>query len=231
MESFQNTFICIIPAKGNSVRLPGKNLMTLLGKPLIAHSIIAGQASKYISEVYVSTDSEAIAEIASQYGAKVVWRPKELCTDYATTASALKHALQVEQIRATTPYAVLTLQPTNPLRPSGLIDMAIEKFMKEGHTADSLICVSTNRHKLGKIEHGYFTPATYKPGQRSQDLELYYYENGLLYITKASVLIEREDVLGDRVLTLIEDGPFAGVDIDEKIDMQWAEYIANRINN
>ncbi len=220
--------ICIIPAKGNSKRLPGKNVMPFLGKPLIAHSILAAKASVYVKDTFVSTDDDAIKEIAIAYGAKVIRRPEHLCTDYATTASALKHALLSNEISPYIPFAVVTLQPTNPLRPVGLIDRAINKFMNSDNKAHSLIAVSLSRHKIGKIDNGYFTPVTYSAGQRSQDLIPYYYENGLLYITRSDIIIDRESVLGDYVLTEVVEGPFGDIDIDEQIDFEWAKFIEKK---
>lgn len=84
------TFIAIIPARGGSKGLPGKNIKELCAKPLIAWSIEAGLSSKYLDEVMVTTDSGEIADVAQKYGAKVPFlRPIELATDTATTFDAV----------------------------------------------------------------------------------------------------------------------------------------------
>jgi N-acylneuraminate cytidylyltransferase len=88
-----------------------------------------------------------------------------------------------------------------------------------------------NKHKLGKIENDVFKPFTYIPGQRSQDLKTYYYENGLIYITRSDVILENETVLGEKVKPIIVDGPFSDVDIDTKEDFDWAEFIGNKYIN
>ena len=109
----KNKTIAIIPARGGSKRLPGKNIMLLDGLPLIAHSLLFAKAnSAIIDEIYVSTDDVAIKEIALQYGAKVMDRPSELSGDLQPTVTALKHVLEnIDEVEN-----VIVLQPTNPLR-------------------------------------------------------------------------------------------------------------------
>ena len=90
------TFLAIIPARGGSKGLLGKNIKNLCGKPLIAWSIETGLKSKYIDDVMVTTDSQEIANIAKQYGANVPFlRPEELASDTATTFDAVKMELSL----------------------------------------------------------------------------------------------------------------------------------------
>ena len=117
--------IAIIPARGGSKRLPGKNLM-LLGKiPLIAHSILYAQKHTFIDAVYISTDDELIKKTALEYGAIVIDRPKELSGDLEPTVSALKHVLQTIENEVEN---VILLQVTNPLRPENLLEEAFSIF-------------------------------------------------------------------------------------------------------
>ena len=78
-------FLAIIPARGGSKRLPRKNILELCGKPLIAWSIEAGQKSKYIDKVVVSSDDSEILDIAKKFEADVLRRPNNLATDTSTT--------------------------------------------------------------------------------------------------------------------------------------------------
>jgi CMP-N-acetylneuraminic acid synthetase len=220
--------VCIIPARGKSKRLPGKNIVNFLGKPLIAHSILAAKRSSYIEEVFVTTDDDDIAEVSRSYGAKVIKRPEEFSSDFATTAAAIKHALQSEEVSRINPSAVLTLQPTNPLRPENLIDECIEAFINTEIEIDSLISVSINRNKIGKIQNNIFEPITYKLGERSQDMVPTYYENGLVYITKTGLVLENEDLFGKNIKPIIVEGPFVDIDIDTKDDLEWAEFIGKK---
>ena len=181
--------ICIIPARGGSEGIKDKNIYPLLGKPLIQWTIEQAQYSKKIDEIFVTTDSSSIKKISQSLGAKTIDRPEEISKDDSTTVSALKHVLQ--DINGAYENVIL-LQPTNPLRPTYLLKEALEIFSNGNY--ESLMTVSLNDKKLGKIEGDRFIPFTYKMGQRSQDLEPLYFENGLLYITKS------EFVLNDQIL-------------------------------
>ncbi|PKP40230.1 MAG: acylneuraminate cytidylyltransferase family protein [Bacteroidetes bacterium HGW-Bacteroidetes-13] len=211
--------IAVIPARGGSKRIPGKNMQLLDGIPLFVHSIsYAQQFPDLIDEIYVSTDDETIRSKAIEAGAKVIDRPALLATDTATSASVLAHALT--QIPEKVDWVVL-LQPTNPLRPQGLMENAFE-ILKNGQY-NSLMTVTENRQKFGKIKNGKLAPFNYTYGQRSQDIEPLYFENGLLYITSAA-LIRQGRIVGDKLFPLIVNHPFAQVDIDEPDDLLLAEF-------
>lgn len=217
--------IVVIPARGGSKRFPGKNIYSLNGIPLIAHSINYGK-SLGDTDVFVSTDSKEIADIAKKYGAIVIKRPDEISGDYATTAQALQHAaLFVKQNYYEFDNLIL-LQSTNPCRPKGMLADALKQMSDGGY--DSLMSVSRMDRKLGKIINGVFTPWNYKFGQRSQDMEPLYYENGLLYISNAS-LIERGVILGSKAMPYIVNGIEGTVDIDTREDFDYAEYVFNKL--
>ena len=220
----RNKTIAIIPARGGSKRLPGKNIKLLGGMPLLAHSILYAQQFDFIDAVYVSTDDIAIKEIASQYGAMVIDRPQALSGDLEPTVSALKHVL--ESIDGAVENVIL-LQATNPLRPQNLLQEAFTVFQEK--QVESLFTVTRSHHKLGKIIDDQFIPFNYKVGQRSQDLEPLYYENGLLYITKASEILNNEIITKDAYPFEVNH-PFANVDIDTQEDFDYAEYLLNKKN-
>lgn len=214
--------IVIIPARGNSKRLPGKNIKSLGGIPLLAHSIKYAQNFSFIDEIYVTTDDLAIKNIAMQFGAKVIDRPSEISGDFEPTVSALKHVLESISEEIDT---VILLQPTNPLRPANLLKEALQIYINSA--VDSLFTVSRNYNKLGKIIDEKFIPFNYKIGQRSQDLEPLYYENGLLYITKAKLIL-KEAIINEMTYPLIVDHPFAAIDIDTQDDFDYAAYLLEK---
>lgn len=214
--------IAIIPARGGSKRLPGKNIKLLGEIPLIAHSILYAKEHDFIDAVYVSTDDVAIKEVALQYGAIVIDRPQEISGDLEPTVSALKHVLQAITEDVAT---VILLQATNPLRPKALLNEAFAIFHEQ--QVESLFTVSRSHHKLGKIMDNKFIPYNYEVGQRSQDLEPLYYENGLLYITKASIILQNEIITKD-AFPLEVNHPFANVDIDTQEDFDYAEYLVGK---
>ncbi|CAM3813250.1 cytidylyltransferase domain-containing protein [Flavobacterium cucumis] len=214
--------IAIIPARGGSKRLPGKNTMLLGGIPLLVHSILFAQQQDAITAVYVSTDDAHIKEVALHYGAQVIDRPSELSGDLEPTVSALKHVLASLTEKVDT---VVVLQPTNPLRPENLFHEAWQVFTK--NQVASLFTVSQSHQKLGKIKEAVFIPFNYKPGQRSQDLEPLYYENGLLYIASAQAILNNEIITKD-AFPFVVDHPFARVDIDTQDDFDYAVFLLGR---
>ena len=210
--------IAIIPARGGSKRLPNKNTMLLDGIPLIARSINFAKENQ-INKIVVSTDDAFIKEIALQFGAEVIDRPIALASDISPTVDTLKHVM--ENVTGNYDFVVV-LQPTNPLRPKYLLHEAL-KQMKEGNF-DSLMTITRNEQKLGKIINDKFVPYNYAIGQRSQDLEPLYYENGLLYIAKTQLILEGK-LVGEYHLPFILNHPYAKVDIDTQEDMDYANYL------
>jgi len=217
--------IAIIPARGNSKRLPNKNIKFLAGIPLLVHSINYAKQYGFIDAIYVTTDSKDIKKIALQHGALVIDRPKELSGDLEPTVTALKHVL--ESIDDAVENVVL-LQPTNPLRPKHLLTEAFQLFKEKG--CDSLFTVTRNHQKFGTIKGDEFNPFNYKIGQRSQDLEPLYFENGLLYITKSKDILNNE-IITSKAFPLIINHPFALVDIDTQEDFDLAEFMLKKYIN
>jgi N-acylneuraminate cytidylyltransferase len=214
--------IAIIPARGGSKRLPNKNSLLFGGIPLLAHSIRYAQAnSSIIDEVYVSTDDEKIKEIALQFGAKIIDRPAAISGDLEPTITSLQHVLKSLNYKIEN---VFLLQPTNPLRPKNLLKECFNTFQNSNF--DSLFTVTANHQKLGKISDDKFIPFNYKIGQRSQDLEPLYFENGLLYITKAKSILE-DKIISKSAFPFIVNHIFANVDIDSQEDFEYATYLLN----
>jgi CMP-N-acetylneuraminic acid synthetase len=211
--------IVIIPARGGSKRLPNKNTMLLGDLPLLAHSIQYAKKHPFIDEVFVSTEDSIIKETAIEYGANVIDRPNELAGDLEPTSSALKHTLEL--LPKTIEHVIL-LQPTNPLRPEKLLEEAFFTYQNQGYS--SLFTVSRSHQKFGKIIKGIFKPFNYTIGQRSQDLEPLYYENGLLYITNANLILE-QIIISENSFPLEINHIFATVDIDTAADFEYANYI------
>lgn len=215
--------IAIIPARGNSKRLPNKNLLLLGGIPLLVHSILFAQRNaSIIDEIYVTTDNAAIKKIALQYGVKVMDRPAAISGDLEPTISCIQHVLETISDAVET---IVLLQPTSPLRPENLLQKAFERFCT--NDVDSLVTVSRNYQKLGKIINNHFEPYNYTVGQRSQDLEPLYFENGLLYITK-SQLIREGKIVSENSLPYEVNHIFSCVDIDTQDDFDYATYLINK---
>lgn len=215
-------YITIIPARGGSKRFPGKNIHELNGSPLISHSINYSLRNPQILGTYVSTDDDSIKIVSKDAGAEIINRPAILAGDYATTASAMKHAVQYLIDKGVEFDFVVLLQATNPLRPKNLLKEAID-IIERGNN-DSLFTVNRSEKKLGKIIDDKFVPWNYQFGMRSQDMDPLYYENGLLYITSKELLL-KEIIEGPTAYPMIVNHPFGEVDIDTIEDFRYAEHM------
>lgn len=174
--------VALIPARGGSKGLPGKNIALLAGKPLIAWSIEAAKASRYVDDVVVTTDDAAIAAVARQWGATVVDRPPELATDTAPVEGALLHA--VDTLGDLWQVLVL-LQPTSPLRLAIDIDACLDTMTTLAAPCALTVC------DPGKSPYWMYTLAAdgrMNPvvpgveGRRRQDLPDAYALNGAVYV-------------------------------------------------
>lgn len=212
----------IIPARGGSKRLPGKNIALFAGRPLLAWSILAARAAPSVGGVWVTTDDASIAAVAREYGAEVIDRPADLARDGTLTVDAIIHAAQEIETRVGTIEAAMTLQPTNPLRPVEMIEEAVANF--RAVTCDSLVAVSQRPLKTGDVVDGYFRPS-YSFCQPSQHTAPLTYENGILYISRRDTLLETRSLCGERILAFVTERPFDDVDIDEEQDLVIGEAV------
>lgn len=211
----------LIPARGGSKRFPGKNISLLKDKPLLAHSILYSQRVLPDTEIYVSTDNKEIAAVAREYGAKVIDRPEELSGDLCTSDSVLQHAAtELLSVGKEFDY-MIHIQVTNPLRPEGMMEEALKHI--ESGRYDSLFTVSPLVRKLGRLIDGRFVPWNFVFGQRSQDMETLYFENGLLYISHRDLILNGR-IRGDLLYSQIVNHPFGYLDIDTKEDFELVEY-------
>lgn len=225
-------FLAIIPARSGSKGIKNKNIVDLNGKPLIYYSIKEALKSNYISDVIVSTDSEEIAKIAKNLGAKVPFmRPSFLATDTSKTIDTVIYSIEkLTEIGQEYDYVVL-LQPTQPLRRSWHIDEAIELIINKKET--SLISVSKVKEHpilIRKIdENGYVKNLLNESStKRRQDFEDFYKVNGAIYINKIDENLTKDTSLNDNKLAYIMDEKY-DIDIDEHNDLYLAEIMISSI--
>jgi len=214
----------IIPARGGSKRFPRKNIALLNNIPLIAHSINFGMENNIKANVFVNSDDDEILNISKKFGANVVKRPPELATDTTPTVEVLKYQIEYFEKNNIPCDAVILLQATNPIRPRGIIEDAVRIF--ESNATKSLVSYSLLNKKFGTIKQNRFIPSNYLPGQRMQDIEKYYFENGLIYITDIKS-IKLGKIITDDAYPYIVDDLCANIDIDEPNDLVLAEAVIN----
>jgi CMP-N,N'-diacetyllegionaminic acid synthase len=222
--------VAVIPARGGSKRIPNKNISPLAGKPLLAYTIEAAQASGVVDRILVSTDSNAISQLAREFGAEVLMRPTELATDASSTESVLLHALDILMKEGVQPPAVLTLPPTSPLRSAETIRAFVAAFEQLPAEIDALISLTENRGDFWlKKEEGTEQWARLFPDapRRRQDREPLYEENSALYLTRVAALRQTQSILGKRVAGYVIDSQEA-VDINEPLDLLWAAFLLEK---
>lgn len=223
--------LAVITARAGSKRLPNKNILNLAGKPLIAWTIEAAAESKYIDKLIVSTDSEEIKEVSLKYGAEVPFmRPAELATDTTDSMVVLNHA--IDYFKEQFDY-ILLLQPTSPLRTVEDIDHAME-MLNENTLAVVSVCEMEHSPLWANIlpenhsMEGFIRPEI--KGLRSQDLPKFYRLNGALYISEMEEFFFNHGFFGKNTKAYIM--PIErSVDIDNSLDMHFAEFLLQRKNH
>ena len=222
--------IAIIPARGGSKGLPGKNIKPLNGKPLIAYAVEAALKAKHIDRVIISTDDEEIARVAVQYGAELPFmRPAELASDTSLAVDNYIYTIgKLEQESGTIIDAFVVLQPTSPLRIAEDIDGAVELFEKK--KADSVISYTQEAHPISwhkyLDEEGHFIDILDANIKNRQDNRVSYYPNGAVYVFRTSMIRERK-YYTDRSYAYIMPR-IRSVDIDFIEDFEYAEFLLRR---
>ena len=224
----------MIPARGGSKVIPMKNLTLLAGKPLIQHTIEAALKSKNLDRIILSTDNEDIADFAKWFGVEVPFsRPEALATDEASTRSVQVHALNwLSDNEGQIPEALVTLQPTSPLRNSIHIDECIAEFRSRG--VDSVISVNpVSEHPYEVV--GFKNGEMFRPVQRPdgvvrrQQFPPYFFIIGAVYVTKSSVLLDTDGGYGRSVYGYEMDTQ-ESLDIDTQFDLKMAEFLLKAFN-
>lgn len=227
------TTVAIIPARGGSKRLPGKNIKLLGDKPLIAWTIEAALNSGCFDRVIVSTDADDIAAIAIEYGADVPFlRPANLSADTSTSDMVVQHTVDwLEQHEKLSISTIALLQPTSPFRNSCHIIEALDLMHMKG--ADGIVSVTESDvhfelcntlprdHNLSNFINSrelFFR-------KRTQDMEPIYQLNGAIYLLKRHLVgnisqLYAADSKGYAYIMRKEDS----IDIDTRMDFDWAEF-------
>lgn len=215
--------LIIIPARKNSKRIKGKNLRILKNKPLIEHSI--EYAVSYVDKknIWVNTDDEKIIELATNLGVSSYKRPDDLALDETSTNEVIVDFVDFLFERKINFKFLITLQPTNPIRSKNLIIDSYNFFLE--NKLKSLMSVSVLHKKFGRISNNKYLPMNYRIGQRHQDLENLYFENGLIYICSKEAIKEDKNYITDDVYPYITDEIGSFIDIDYEEDLKMAEVI------
>jgi YrbI family 3-deoxy-D-manno-octulosonate 8-phosphate phosphatase len=205
MNESMMRYLAIVPARGGSVGVPGKNIRPLLGKPMLVWTIEHALECSQIGRIVVSTDSPAVAAVAENYGVKCPQlRPPHLAQDDTPTEPVLLHVIEQLEQEGYASDAVVLLQPTSPFRRQGRLAEAIRQF--ESERADSLLSVC--------LDHSFFWTTPERPQasynfmnrplrQNIPHHERHYRENGSIYITRTNILQSLRNRLGGRITLFV----------------------------
>ncbi|MCM1233358.1 MAG: hypothetical protein NC489_24845 [Ruminococcus flavefaciens] len=216
--------LAIIPARGGSKGIPKKNIRLLSGKPLISYSILNALSCTTIDDVYVSTDSEEIAEVARSYGADIIMREENLSGDSTTLDPVIFDAVsKVESEKGYTYDYVITMQPTSPLLKPESLSMALERVKAE--EIDCMISVVDKPHLSWKVQDGKLIPA-YSKRLNRQELPSNYLETGAFVISRRVLMTVETRMAG--VVSVFPISDAEGIDIDDKNDWILSETLLNK---
>lgn len=215
--------VAVIPARGGSKGIPGKNLALVAGKPLVAHAICAAREAALVDRVFVSTDDPLIAQTARRWGAEVVDRPAELSGDLATSEAALLHALDAIATAGERPELLTFLQCTSPLTAAQDIDGTIDALLRE--QADSALAVTDFHYFLWRPDathgaSGINHDKAVRPMRQQREAQ--YLETGAVYVMRVDGFRAHKHRFFGK--TAMHELPRERVwEIDDPVDLQVVE--------
>lgn len=231
----------IIPARGGSKGIPGKNIKPLAGKPLIAWTIEAAKHSKLLTRVIVSTDDEEIAATAKKYGAEVPFlRPKELAGDTSHDIEFLTHALDfLKEKESYVPDIVLRLPPTSPLRLAEDIDKGVQTLLDDPKADAVRPIIEAPKHPFktwkissdGKYLEAFF-PASVtgfaEPHNMSRQLlPEAYIHTGAMDVMRIDTILKQRSTAGKRTAFFFMPEE-RSINIDHPLDFEVAEFLLKK---
>lgn len=232
-----NDILTIIPARGGSKGVPGKNIRSLGGKPLLQWVFEAAHRASGLADIIVSTDSPEVADAAGKAGISVPFmRPAELAVDSTLLPEVAKHALDWFRSRGQSYKAVITLQPTCPFLSAATIDRAVDIWRRTGCDSVATLVRSGGKHPYtakrmeqdGSLKPFQPLPPGAKLGNR-QTRDKAFHLTGGLYLRDAS-LFDREAIvphfLGNTSMGVVVD-EIEAVDINTELDFRFAEFLVH----
>ena len=220
--------VALIPARSGSLGLPEKNIKSIAGKPLIAWSIEQALRSELVDQVYVSTNSEKIANISKEYGANVPFlRPESISGATATTESSVEHFCEFLTDHQLEFETILLIQCTSPVRANDRFDSAINYFKRRNF--DSLIPVSESHRFFWRNFDNPYSNYDFKNRPRRQDIsetDRSFVETGSFYLFKRNEFLKSKNrICGRQGLYLTPE--VESFDIDSMVDFKVCESLLN----
>lgn len=223
----------VIPARGGSKGVPGKNIRILGTKPLIAHAIEAARHSRLLTDYVVSTDDDAIAAVAEEWGCEVLRRPARLAADETPMAPVIAHALKEREADQDIRFGALAIiQPTAPLRVAEDIDGAIQALFDQDDADTAVSVYQVEDHHPARMYtrdvSGLLRPVIDEPEScLRQQLPPVYHRNGAVYALRRTLLADQGKVIGESLVPYVMPAE-RSVNIDTEIDFTFAELLVER---
>lgn len=224
----------LIPARGGSKGIPGKNIYPLDGKPLLAYTCEAARQSKQLQRVILSTDSQEIADVGTRYGVEVPFlRPEQYAQDNTPSIDVVLHTLEwLKKNENWIPDAVVLLQPTSPLRRAKHIDQALQMFHEQ--QSETVVSVVKVPHRFspytiqklhdGLLQDFWEQDVSFDRFRRQDIPELYARNGPAVLITRTEVLLQSKSFYGNKVVPYIMEEEYS-LDIDDMSDLHLAEFM------
>jgi len=226
--------LAVIPARGGSKAIPSKNLCKVGGRSLIEHSARTAAALGWIDRTVLSTDDERIAEEGRKCGLDVPFlRPAELAGDLSPAIEAWRHAWLASEEHYTCRFDIsVLLQPTTPLRRSADVERTVRAMVDGGHRAAAAISRLPGHYLPEKIvrldDRGCLSLYVEQAAAQTsrQAFPAYYFRNGVCYAASRDAVVRDRDTTQPDCIGVLIEGPVAN--IDEPIELEWAEFLAQR---
>jgi CMP-N,N'-diacetyllegionaminic acid synthase len=228
-----STVLAIVPARGGSKGLPGKNLRLLEGRPLVAWPVSAALGAASVDRVIVSTDDVEIAQAARSAGAEVPFlRPAHLADDKASSMDVVLHALEVLASQGQEFEYIVLLEPTSPLTESTDIEAAMSLLREAGDTADAVVGIcrveaSHPEYDVRRDGAGLISPyaaRNFNSLRRRQDIEELYFLEGSLYISSVKAFRRHQTFYHERTLGYVVPR-WKSLEVDDILDFIMVEAV------
>lgn len=217
--------LALIPARGGSKGVPGKNLRELAGRPLIVHAIDTARATGLFDRIYVSTDDESIAEVARAAGVEMPFlRPAALARDTALVADAIRDVLERFEAAGERFDTLTLVEPTSPLRTPEIVREVTLAAEAEGWDAAFTVNrVPPHHHPLKQYEldasgEASFVMPEARPNVNRQELTDTFVRNGLCYAVRVASFLETHSIGGKRPRAFVADGPAISIDTEQELE-------------
>lgn len=217
-----NSVYAIVPAKLTSIRLPKKNILDFFGRPLFYYSVKAAQLCPSVNDVYVTSESDLVLELADKMQSQLIKRPDDLSLPKITNLDVLIHSYQkIVKHSGNVPEFIILLQPTHPFRFPKEIEKGIN-MMKANPSADVLMTVLPDDRLRGGIKEDLFSPEYSLPRNKTQEPKMFF-NTGAFYIFRTATTIAQGKMFTEKILPLVLDNPQFEIDIDIESDLLLAK--------